>query len=67
MGTTWIFIIGTIILAVFLIAVTRGIDTHGVLAGLLIYGVIGVIAVVGVYEGVCWLIENVSIVTKVGG
>lgn len=63
MGATWIFIIGVIIIAVILAAVSK----DGTLIALIIYGAIAVIAVVGVYEGVCWLVEHINIAVRLGG
>jgi hypothetical protein len=61
MGTV-IFLGLLIIGGIILIALTRSADGHGVIAALIIYGILAIIVTIGVYELVLWLIENVSIV-----
>jgi hypothetical protein len=60
--STVIFLGLLIVGGVILIALTRGGDPHGVLAALIIYGVISICAIIGIYELVCWLLDNASIV-----
>ena len=55
-----------VVLAVVIIALTRSIDTHGVLAGIVVYGTIIVGLIIGVYEGSRWLWDHVR-VTWIGG
>jgi len=56
------FISLVVVFAIVLICLTRGGDSHGVIAALIIYGTIAVVAIIGLYELYSYIHNHIGIV-----
>jgi len=66
MNFIYFIVIVIAIAAIFHLCTRRG-DHHNVGLMLAIYGAVGTIVVVAIYEAFCWLLNHIDIVFKLGG